>query len=491
MLVRNSKSLITSVLLLLALIFGNYVIAAENDDGINTLKLLSKGFATVGKAASPAVVSVKAVAPENSSRHLSPFREEDPFGSFGQEFFHHFFGFPPGNKNNQPNANVERQPVFRGSGFIISPDGYVITNNHVIRNVDNIIVLLDSGEEYTAELVGADPMADVAVLKIDSTDLPHLKFGDSDKLEIGEWVIAIGTPLEFEASLTVGVVSAKGRDNLSINALEDFIQTDAAINPGNSGGPLLNLDKKVIGINSAIATTSGGYMGIGFAIPSNMAKHITEQIISTGNVTHGFLGIVPQPVTKDLAKSFDLEKPEGTLIAEVLEGHAAEKAGLKAGDIILKYNDTHVKNLNNLINGIAMMKPGTEITLTIFRDGETIEVPVTVGSRPDDHAQREHVEDQLGFEVDDLNEELRHQFGYEDEKGVIVTDVTLGSPATAIGLRPGTLILSINRQNVNSANEFYAALKEANTSKSGRILLLTKYDKVMRFVTLPIKKKNK
>jgi serine protease Do len=442
-----------------------------------SLRALSDAFTSVGENATPCVVSIKGIPNQGGS--------EDPYDFFSDEFFKRFFGLP----QQQPKAKAPpppKEPVLLGSGFIIQNDGYIITNNHVIRETNQVIVSLNDARELPATVVGTDPMADIAVLKIEADNLPTLEYGDSDDLKIGEWVIAIGNPLGFEASLTVGVVSAKGRSELSLTSLEKFIQTDAAINPGNSGGPLLDLDGKVIGINTAIATRSGGYMGIGFAIPSNMAMHIVKQLINTGTVTRGFLGILPQPVNRELAQSFGLGKTEGVLIAEVIPDSPAEQAGLKQGDIIIKYNGEVVKHMGALISDIALIDPGTKISLTIFRDGKEIQVPVVIGKRPDTDEQQEQIEKSLGIEIEDLSEEIRAQLGYEKEQGVVVTKVDGRSAAASIGIRPGTLILSINRAEINSVTDFYEALKE---SKASRVLLLVKYGQNTRFVTLPLQEK--
>ena len=463
-------------------------IYASEDESIAALKSLSKGFAAIAKTATPAVVSINGSAKRYYSNFNSA-QERNPFDLFNRDFFRHFFNIPHDRQQHQfqDRDPIESQSMLRGSGVVISADGYIITNNHVIHNADNITVLFNDGMELSAKIIGTDSMADLAVLKVEATNLPCLTFGDSDKLEVGEWVIAIGSPLKFEASLTVGVVSAKGRSGLSITSQEDFIQTDAAINPGNSGGPLLNLDKKVIGINTAIATTSGGYMGIGFAIPSNMVKNITDQIIETGSITRGFLGIFLQPVSNDLAKSFNLDKVEGALIVQVLKDTPAEKAGLKQGDIVLKYNDIPVKNVGNLINGISMISPGTEVVLTIFRNNKTIKVPLKVGSRPSDESKKEHFEDALGFEIIELNDEMRQQFGYTEDKGIVISDIDPSSPAAALGIQPGTLILSINQEPISSVEEFYQVIDKVTKAKNKRILLLIKFKQAIRFITLPVK----
>ncbi len=316
--------------------------------------MISKAFTDVAKKATPAVVFLKVES--------APLQEEDAYGGmnpFGDEFFRRFFGTPPGGGGPQ-----KPQPqISQGSGFLVSSDGYIMTNAHVVSGADKITVVFNDGREMEGSVVGADSHTDVAIIKIEGKNFPFPRFGDSDKMEIAEWVIAIGSPFQLEASVTVGVVSAKGRQNLRINDFEDFIQTDAAINPGNSGGPLLNLNGDVIGINTAIFSRNGGYMGIGFAIPSKMASYVMKQIIESGVVTRGFIGVSLQPIDKDLADAFGLEKPEGALISEVVKGSPADKAGLKQGDIILEYNKVSVKSLGSFRNELAMMSPGFESAL--------------------------------------------------------------------------------------------------------------------------------
>jgi len=270
----------------------------------------------------------------------------------------------------------------QGSGFIISKDGYILINNHVVGDADLIKVKLSDGREFKAKVIGTDPQSDVAVIKIDATNLPVLRLGDSDKLEVGEWVIAIGNPFGLSQTVTVGVVSAKGRSRIGINDYEDFIQTDAAINPGNSGGPLVNIHGEAVGMNTAIFSRSGGYMGIGFAIPINMAKAIKDQLLKKGKVTRGWLGVVIQDIDEELAKSFGLEKTEGVLIAEVSEGSPAEKAGLKQGDIILRLNGKKVDDLGELRNKIALTAPGTKVKLEVLRENKRRTIQVTIGEQP-------------------------------------------------------------------------------------------------------------
>ncbi|MBM3207488.1 MAG: DegQ family serine endoprotease, partial [Chlamydiae bacterium] len=394
---------------------------------------------------------------------------------FGDDLFQRFFGMP---QQQQP-----KQQQSQGSGFLVSPDGYVMTNAHVIKGADKITVVLNDGREIDATLIGSDPHTDIAVVKIDGKNLPYVNLGDSDAMDIGEWVVAIGSPFQLEATLTVGVISAKGRQNLKITDLEDFIQTDAAINPGNSGGPLLNLNSEVIGINTAIVSRSGGYMGIGFAIPSNMAKNIMTQIINNGVVTRGFLGVSLQPVDRDIADAFGLEKAEGALVSDISKDSPADKAGLKQGDIILEYNGTVIKSLGGFRNDVSLMAPGSIVNLKVYRKGKTLTIPVTLGSASDSLATTGGIVQKLGIEVDQLSPEVAKQLGYSpSEQGVVITKVKPGSAASMAGLRPGFIIMGIEHKKVSTIAEFNEAM--AQVGNKNRVLILIKQGNATRFYSI-------
>jgi len=446
---------------------------AVASDCVCSPAMISKAFTDVAKKATPAVVFLKVES--------APLQEDDLYGGmnpFGDEFFRRFFGTPPGGQQ-KPQPQISQ-----GSGFLVSSDGYIMTNAHVVRGADKITVVFNDGREMDGSVVGADSHTDVAIIKIEGKNFPFLKLGDSDKMEIAEWVIAIGSPFQLEASVTVGVVSAKGRQNLRINDFEDFIQTDAAINPGNSGGPLLNLNGEVIGINTAIFSRNGGYMGIGFAIPSKMATYVMKQIIESGVVTRGFLGVSLQPIDKDLADAFGLEKPEGALISEIVKGSPADKAGLKQGDIILEYNKVTVKSLGTFRNELAMMSPGSKIIFKINRKGEILTIPVTIGTASDTMAAG-GVASKMGIEVDTLTPELASQLGYlSTDEGVVITKVKPASAAAQVGIRPGCLIQSVNHKKVTNLDDFNKALIDANNQK--RILLLIRQGNVTRYYTFKI-----
>jgi serine protease Do len=440
----------------------------------------SKAFTAVAKKSIPAVVFIKVQSSAPEQDEDDYYGYQNPYDFNGDDFFNRFFGMPF--RGGQPQKPQPQQS--QGSGFLVSADGYIMTNAHVVKGADKITAVLNDGREIDATLVGSDPQTDIAIIKIDGKNFPFLGLGDSEEIDIGEWVVAIGSPFQLEASVTVGVVSAKGRQNLKITDFEDFIQTDAAINPGNSGGPLLSLKSEVVGINTAIVSRSGGYMGIGFAIPSNMAKNIMAQIIDKGSVTRGFLGVSLQPVDKDIADAFNLPKPEGTLISEVVKDSPADKAGLKQGDIILEYNKLPVKSLQCFRNEISLMAPGSKVTLKINRKGQILTIPVTLGTFSDTTATGGSIVQKLGMEIDNLTNDLSKQLGYtQKEEGVVITKIKPGSPAAMAGLRPGFLIQAVNHKKIINVDEFNEALGQP---ENRRILLLVRQGNATRFYSIKV-----
>ncbi len=438
-------------------------------------------FRGVAKKAIPAVVSIKVQSKKRPSIFGEENQNEDPFDFFGNQDLWQFFGIPKREGRSEPF-------VGQASGVIVNPDGYILTNSHVVHNMDNIVVQLYDGREIPAKVLGEDPNSDLAVIKIEAKDLPFLALGNSDDLEVGQWVAAIGNPFGLQATLTVGVVSAKSRNNLDIVRYEDFIQTDAAINRGNSGGPLVTLDGEVVGINTAIATNAAaGYVGIGFAIPSNMAKHVMDEIVSEGKVSHGLLGVNLQSIDYNLAKAFGLKKVEGALVANVAKNSAAERAGLQVEDIILRYNDRPIENAATLRNAVYMMKPGTKITLTVLRKDQILQIPVIVGDFSENTLAttinpKDVQKNQLGIEVDNLTPELAQRFGYVQDQGVIITNIKPSSIAAMAGLKKGALILAVNRQKVSNVEEFNRALTQ--TTKGQSVLLQVKQGDVYAFISL-------
>jgi len=441
--------------------------------GANFLEESSKAFTYIADNAMPATVFIKA---QVKSTEISM----DPYGD---EFFRRFFG-----PNLQPQ---QQQPQMTGgSGFLISQDGYIVTNNHVIQDTTQITVLLNDGREYPATIKGTDPRTDLALLKIEENSLPFLTFGDSDTLKVGEWVVAIGNPFGLEATLTVGVVSAKGRQDVGLASYEDFIQTDAAINPGNSGGPLLNLQSQVIGVNTAIFSRSGGYQGIGLSIPSKMVQHVIGQLLNGGTVKRAYLGVVLQPVDKDLADAQGLEKQEGVLISEVIKDSPAAKAGIQQGDIILQYNDKPVKNVAKLRNDIAMMAPNQKIKLKILRGGKTLTLDALLGELSDGEALSAEVIQKLGIEIETLTPDMASKLGYaSDVEGVVIAKVKPNSPAAAAGLKPTYLITGIaanlsNQKPIRNVADFQTALKDLGDRK--HIILIVRHQNFQRYYTIKL-----
>ena len=389
--------------------------------------------------------------------------EDSPF----QEFFRRFFG-------EGEMEEFEAQSL--GSGFIISSDGYLISNNHVIKDADEIIVRLSDRREFNAELVGADPRSDIALLKIDATDLPVAKIGSGYDLQVGEWVLAIGSPFGFDYSVTAGIVSAKGR-SLPRENYVPFIQTDVAINPGNSGGPLYNLDGEVVGVNSQIFSRTGGFMGLSFAIPIDVAMDVADQIRRKGRVSRGWLGVLIQDVTRELAESFGMEKPRGALIAKVLSESPAEEAGFEVGDIVLNFNHLDVDRSSDLPPIVGRTKVGSEVPVNILRNGASMTISVKTSELPEDdelQLARNRVpgtatENRLGLTVSDLTPEQLRDNDLQDQ-GVLVGEVVDG-PAKRAGIRKDDIILMLNNKSVPDSESFALLAKELPAGKSFSILL--------------------
>ncbi|MBS0656354.1 MAG: DegQ family serine endoprotease [Verrucomicrobia bacterium] len=447
---------------------------------VSVAKQVSMEFAAMAKAATPAVVSVRIQYPARRAELQPPQGWEGlPNDQLPDEFWKHFFGLP------MP-LPEKRVPIMGlGSGFIVSQDGYILTNNHVVHDADSISIFLNDGREFPAKVIGADPSTDIALVKIDADKLPYLELADSNKMEPGEYVMAIGNPLGLQASVTVGVVSAVGRDDLDLAPIESFIQTDAAINRGNSGGCLLNTDAKVIGMNTAIASDTGGSMGIGFAIPSNLLKPVMQQLRTTGHVVRGFLGVALQRIDAKLAQAFKLPRAEGALVAEVVKGGPADKAGLHSGDVILKINNLPVENAGSLRNFVAMHKPGETLLLTIHRHNKEMVLQVTIGTHPESEMAAADVQNKTGILVQDLTPDLAQQLGYEMDKGVLIKYVSPNSNAYEMGLKQGQLIMSVNQVPVQSSEEFYRAVQKSAPNK--RLLLRIKAGQVVRYVTIELR----
>ena len=413
------------------------------------------GFAHVFQPALPAVVSI------TSSRVVKA--PQMPF--FDNPFFQQFFG------GQIPRGPQQQRETGLGSGVIISPDGYILTNNHVVEQATDIKVMLLDRRQLSGTVVGTDPKTDIAVVKIAATGLPTLRIGDSSRLQVGDYAFAIGNPFGVGETATMGIISATGRNGLSIEDYEDFIQTDAAINPGNSGGALMNARGDLIGINTAILSGgSGGNQGIGFAIPINMAKYVMEQILKHGKVVRGYIGVGVQEVTPDLSKAFHVPPEKGALVGSVEPNSPGAKAGLQRGDVIEELNGQPVQGPNELRLKIATMAPGTTVQLKVNRSGETRDVPLTLSEAPSgknraaEQGGGEH-SPMTGVQVDQLTDDIRQQLGLGSEvTGVVITDVTDGSPAADAGLQRGDVIEQVNRHPVNSVSDYQHLIREAGNS---------------------------
>ena len=430
-------------------------------------------FTTLVEQASPAVVNIS-TKQKLPDRRIAAGQMPDLEGL--PPMFREFFERNMPQQPRSPRGDRQREAQSLGSGFIISSDGYVLTNNHVVADADEIIVRLSDRSELQAKLVGTDPRTDVALLKVEGKDLPIVKLGDSEKLKVGEWVLAIGSPFGFDHSVTKGIVSAKGR-TLPNDTYVPFIQTDVAINPGNSGGPLFNMKGEVVGINSQIFTRSGGFMGLSFAIPIDVALDVSNQLKKDGKVNRGWLGVVIQEVNKDLAESFGLDKPAGALVAQVLEDGPAAKGGLQVGDVILSMNGQPIVMSADLPHLVGSLKDGARAKLEIIRNGKRQNLDVTVGALPDEDADittpgqgsAERSSNRLGVAVSDLTAEQKKAL--ELKGGVVIKEV-LDGPAALIGLRPGDVISHLNNQAIGSAKEFTEIAKDLpkNRSVSMRVL---------------------
>ncbi len=458
------------VILSVAIVFLLSLGAWADNNTTNNIYTQNSPIVQAVKKVGPAVVRIDT---EKKVRIGSPVF---PYGGY-DDFFRRFFGedpflrdfFGPG-----PGQPQERVVAGIGSGFIFDGRGYILTNNHVVDGADNIEVTLSDGRKFKAKLIGKDPYTDLAVIKIDGKNLPVAKLGDSSKLQIGEWAIAIGNPLGIQNTVTLGIISAVDRTIPRPNGqgvMRHLIQTDAAINPGNSGGPLLNIKGEVIGVNTAIIASA---QGIGFAVAINTAKNIINDLIKEGKVERAYLGVYIQDLTKDIAETMGLKNAKGALISEVVKGSPADKAGLKRGDVIVKVDDTVIKNSGDLQDAIRSKKAGTKVTLTVIRDNKEITIDVTLGKLNTQEAKNTKEKSQaeaLGIEVANITQKVKDYYGIDDDKGVVVVSVKPGSIAAFSGIQPGDVIKEINRQPVNNVDDFEKILKKEANKKKLLILL--------------------
>ena len=431
-------------------------------------------FTRLVEAHGPAVVNISTT--QKRSARPSPHEfslPEMPRGGPWDDLLRHFFG-ERGEGEGMPR---EREARSLGSGFIIDRAGYIITNNHVIEDAETITVRLSDRRELTAELIGADKQSDIALLKVNASDLPFVKLGRSEKLRVGEWVMAIGSPFGFDHSVSVGVVSALGRSLPSENYVP-FIQTDVAINPGNSGGPLFNLDGEVVGVNSQIYSRTGGFMGLSFAIPIDVAMDVVTQLKEQGHVTRGWLGVLIQDVTRDLAESFGLQRPMGALVAQVMDGSPAAKAGVQAGDVILAFNGQEVNTSAELPPLVGRARVGQDAQLRVLRDGKTRNLKVRIAELPTDDSKpqtrssrpSQPETDRLGLAVKALNDAQRKELGI-DKGGVLIERIEDG-PAASAGLSRGDVITRLNNRPVESERDYQRILEALPTGRSVPVLII-------------------
>jgi len=434
---------------------------------------LSRGFGAVSHQVEGAIVNIRAEQVVHSA--------SDP----REELFRRFFGDEFGSQ-----VPRDRTQKSLGSGFIADPAGFVLTNNHVVENASRIKVKLSDGRLLDAKVVGTDPQTDLAVIKINGSKLATLPLGDSSKVDIGDWVMAFGSPFGFEKTMTVGVISAKGRV-IGAGNYDDFLQTDAAINPGNSGGPLVNLRGEAIGINTMIVSQSGGFSGVGFAIPSTLAQGIFGQLVKSGKVTRGWLGVTVQPLTPELAKSFGVQEGKGgVLVADVEPGSPAAAAGLRSGDVILDYNGRRLESGRDLSFAVADSKVGVPSKLRILRQGQEMTIEAKVGQRPEETTELPRAEPEtpeqgkLGIAVEAMTQDRARQLGLSTTDGALITEVRAGSPAEEGGVAPGDVVREINRTPVRRVQDLVGAIR--NLKSGSTVLLKLERQGRMRYVAFTL-----
>ncbi len=439
-------------------------------------------FAELAAKQAHVAVNISTTKTIKAIRRFSPFQSREFKDFFGDEFFRHFFGQTPEQEMKQRSL---------GSGVVVSGDGYILTNNHVVADADEILVTLSDKKKYEAQIIGRDPKSDLALIKIKTENtIPAARLGDSDKLMVGDWVVAIGNPFGLGSTVTAGIVSAKGRV-IGAGPYDNFIQTDASINPGNSGGPLFNLDGEVIGINTAIVAPSGGNVGIGFAIPINMAKSVMPQLKERGKVIRGWLGVSIQVVTQEIKEKFGLKTEEGALIGEVTKDSPADKGGLKRGDVIISFDGKKVKAMKTLPSMVAETPVGKEVEILIIRKGKEKRLTVKIGELKEETktavAITPEIEKAFGLSVQELTPELAESLSLKGENGVVISGINKGSPASDAGLQRGDLIQEIEHEPIENLSDYKRIMKESSSKK--QILIVIKHRGHSRYVVLKKGKK--
>lgn len=471
---RFSVNYLTALLSLLCFTLHSAIaedLDANTERAIEYAEGLSSAFESIATTIAPSVVSITSRAKINPVKSRQ-FRNPNNMPEELPDLFEHFFGrgFQMPDQNQMPQMGV-------GTGIIVDQRGHILTNNHVIAEGSEITVKLEDGRELEASIIGTDPRSDLAVIKVEAKDLPHATLGDSDGIRVGEWVVAIGNPFGLDHTITAGIVSAKGRSISGGEKYENYIQTDAAINPGNSGGPLLNLRGQVIGINTAIYSRSGGYMGIGFAIPANSARRVADSLISEGKVTRGWLGVQIQRLTKEMAESFGHSSSEGALVADLQPDSPAEKAGMRQGDIIVRVGEKKIADIDQLRNLIADLKPKAKVEIEYFRDGKSKTATVTIGELKSEKAAEEapaqEPEFEVGISVEELTPELATRWNLELTEGLLITSVIPGSFAADAGLQRGNVILEVNGEKLKKASRLRELLSKDALKRGVRMLVQT------------------
>ncbi len=455
-----------------------------------SVRIAPPSFANLIEAVQPAVVSIASShTVGDASRGQMPeleFPEGSPFKKFFEDQF----------KGRKPHGRPGGEMQAMGSGFVIDPDGYIVTNNHVIEGADEVTVILHDGSRHKAEIKGRDPKTDLALLKIESEiELPYVRFGDSDKAKVGDWVVAVGNPFGLGGSVSAGIISARGRD-IQSGPYDDYLQIDAPINRGNSGGPLFDASGKVVGINTAIFSPSGGSVGIGFAIPAALAEPVIAELKSDGRVARGWLGVHIQSIDEALAESMDLEDDEGALVSSVEPESPADRSGMKVGDVILEFGDQEVENARALPRMVANTDKGDKVQVTVWRDGERKSLDVTLGSLPGEEtvamAESQEADDdtpKLGLSLSALSKEAKKHFNVsDDEVGVLIVDVVRDGPASKQGLQRGDIITRVGQTKVTKPEEVVSAVKRAAEKEHKTVLLLIKRAGMSRFVAVPLER---
>jgi serine protease Do len=459
------------------LVWGGYSLTTSHASSAQTstpvaaaMTTPANDFTKVARQVTPTVVNITTVLTEKVS---DGFSGPDELRGRREEFF----GEPFGPRGRRPSDPFEHRGPRRGqgSGVIISSDGYILTNHHVIAMAREVTVTLPDKREFKGKIVGTDPKTDLAVVKVNAQDLPAVPWGNATKLQVGEYVLAVGNPFGLNSTVTLGIVSAVGRGHMGITQYEDFIQTDAAINPGNSGGALVNTNGELVGINTAIFSQTGGYQGVGFAVSATMAKPIYEGLVKTGKVVRGYLGIGLQDLNQDLAKSFGTKDSKGALISDVKEDSPADQAGLKQGDVIIEYHGTPVEDGVALQRLVTRTSVGTKVSLKVIRDGHGRELMVKVGEQPDEtkiaKVERAEADSALsGLAVEDLDRQTAMELGFNGKQGIVVTRVEPDSGAEKAGLLPGDVIREINHQPIKSVKDFEKFFSDVK--KGGPVLIL-------------------